>query len=91
MIYTVTLNPAIDYVMPIEALCPGQILRSAGEKLFFGGKGINVSLVLKALGVSSTATGFVAGFTGKARRRAVPRLFAMAWLMQRRLMRALRN
>ena len=66
MIYTVTLNPAIDYVMPIEALCPGQILRSAGEKLFFGGKGINVSLVLKALGVSSTATGFVAGFTGKA-------------------------
>lgn len=66
MIYTLTLNPAIDYYLYIDRLSSGSILRSNGEKAVFGGKGINVSLVLKELGISSTATGFVAGFTGKA-------------------------
>ncbi len=67
MIYTVTFNPAIDYVVHLSApLCPGQINRTAAEDYQFGGKGINVSGVLKTLGVDSVALGFVAGFTGKA-------------------------
>ncbi len=65
MIYTLTLNPAIDYVMHTAELDIGSIQRSQGEKIYFGGKGINVSLILKELGVSSVATGFVAGFTGE--------------------------
>ncbi len=66
MIYTVTLNPAIDYVMQVDDLCLGAIMRSNAESVHFGGKGINASLVLGELGVSSVATGFVAGFTGTA-------------------------
>ncbi len=66
MIYTVTLNPAIDYVMHINDVHIGAIMRSNAESVHFGGKGINVSLVLSELGVESTATGFVAGFTGEA-------------------------
>lgn len=66
MIYTVTFNPAIDYVVHIPELQKGNILRASDENAFFGGKGINVSLILKELGIPSTATGFVAGFTGKA-------------------------
>lgn len=65
MIYTVTLNPAIDYVMHTGELCPGGITRSEYEEYFIGGKGINVSVMLKTLGVDSTALGFVAGFTGQ--------------------------
>ena len=66
MIYTVTFNPAIDYVMHTPALRPGEVNRSTSEELYFGGKGINVSLVLAQLGVKSVALGFVAGFTGDA-------------------------
>ncbi len=66
MIYTLTLNPAVDYIMYPENLSVGGINRSKGENIYFGGKGINVSCVLKELGVNSVALGFVAGFTGKA-------------------------
>lgn len=66
MIYTVTFNPAIDYVVHIPELKSGSILRAEGESAYFGGKGINVSLILKELGIKSIAMGFSAGFTGKA-------------------------
>ncbi len=66
MIYTLTLNPAVDYVVHIHELCKGQIIRSEQENVFYGGKGINVSIALDVLGVKSAATGFLAGFTGLA-------------------------
>lgn len=66
MIYTLTLNPAIDYVLSAENFEIGKINRSKSENIYFGGKGINVSLILSELGVKSVATGFVAGFTGDA-------------------------
>ncbi|SDA13767.1 1-phosphofructokinase [Ruminococcus sp. YE71] len=66
MIYTVTFNPAIDYVVHTDAFTLGETNRSKGENMFFGGKGINVSAVLKELGLPSVALGFVAGFTGEA-------------------------
>ncbi|MBQ9375388.1 MAG: 1-phosphofructokinase [Ruminococcus sp.] len=66
MIYTVTFNPAIDYVMSLKEMKAGFINRSEKEKIYFGGKGINVSIVLNELGVKSKALGFVAGFTGDA-------------------------
>lgn len=66
MIYTVTFNPAIDYIVYMKELEKGSINRSERETAFFGGKGINVSFILKELGHESTALGFVAGFTGKA-------------------------
>ncbi len=66
MIYTVTLNPAVDYVMYTDGLTPGIVCRSKKERLFFGGKGVNVSLVLRELDVPSEALGFIAGFTGEA-------------------------
>lgn len=66
MIYTVTFNPAIDYVMHMSEMNAGMVNRSEREEIYFGGKGINVSLVLKELGIKSKALGFVAGFTGEA-------------------------
>lgn len=66
MVYTVTFNPAIDYVVHINELVVGKTNRSSSEAMYVGGKGINVSIVLKELGISSTALGFVAGFTGRA-------------------------
>lgn len=67
MIYTLTFNPAIDYVVRLEgSLLPGAINRSRGEAYQYGGKGINVSNVLRTLGQDTVALGFVAGFTGKA-------------------------
>lgn len=66
MIYTVTFNPAIDYVVHCDELSLGSVNRTSSEAMFFGGKGINVSLVLGQLGVSSCALGFTAGFTGEA-------------------------
>ena len=66
MIYTVTFNPAIDYVMRLPALTPGKTNRTTAELVQFGGKGINVSCVLQELGVENTALGFIAGFTGEA-------------------------
>ncbi|MBO6282358.1 MAG: 1-phosphofructokinase, partial [Pseudobutyrivibrio sp.] len=67
MIYTVTFNPAIDYVVRMDGdLLPGMTNRSSSEEYYFGGKGINVSMVLSELGLKSTALGFIAGFTGNA-------------------------
>ncbi len=66
MIYTVTFNPAIDYVVHIDEVKSGMTNRAMREELYFGGKGINVSFVLRELGVESVALGFVAGFTGDA-------------------------
>ncbi len=66
MIYTVTFNPAIDYILDLERLIPGALNRATREQLRIGGKGINVSLVLAELGHPSVAMGFVAGFTGDA-------------------------
>lgn len=65
MIYTVTFNPAIDYVVHMDELRLGYVNRSANEAVFYGGKGINVSTVLNNLGIPSVALGFVAGFTGE--------------------------
>ena len=66
MIYTLTLNPALDYVMRLPTIREGETNRAVSTDLQFGGKGINVSRVLAELGVESTALGFVAGFTGDA-------------------------
>ncbi len=66
MIYTVTFNPAVDYVVHADKLKKGSVNRAVSEEIYFGGKGINVSLVLGELGIQSKALGFVAGFTGKA-------------------------
>lgn len=64
MIYTVTFNPALDYVVKVDHFTTGNVNRTVQEEIFYGGKGINVSAVLKELGLPSTALGFVAGFTG---------------------------
>ena len=66
MICTVTFNPAVDYVVHVDELTPGTICRAKSESIHFGGKGINVSLILRELGIESVATGFIAGFTGRA-------------------------
>lgn len=71
MIYTVTFNPALDYVVKVHDFQPGTINRVYQESIFFGGKGINVSVVLKELGLSSVALGFTAGFTGEAIEKGV--------------------
>ncbi len=65
MIYTLTLNPSIDYIVGVENIEYGKVNRSCYEKLLPGGKGINVSIVLKNLGICSCALGFVGGFTGE--------------------------
>lgn len=64
MIYTVTFNPSIDYIVSVENFKLGLVNRTSKELVYPGGKGINVSLVLKNLGMENTALGFVAGFTG---------------------------
>ncbi len=66
MIYTVTLNPSIDYIVRLDKLTSGITNRTTSEEYYYGGKGINVSMVLAELDIDSTAYGFVAGFTGKA-------------------------
>ncbi|MBE6778077.1 MAG: 1-phosphofructokinase [Ruminococcaceae bacterium] len=71
MIYTLTCNPALDYLMQVDDLRLGETNRSGKDLFRFGGKGINVSAVLSRLGVETTALGFVAGFTGDALCRAV--------------------
>lgn len=65
MIYTVTLNPSLDYVMDVDDFAVGAINRSRREQIFPGGKGINVSQVLRELRADSTALYFAAGFTGR--------------------------
>ena len=65
MIYTVKLNPAIDYIVRLDHVETGAVNRMASEDKFAGGKGINVSRVLKRLDIENTATGFIVGFTGR--------------------------
>ncbi len=64
MIYTVTFNPSLDYIVSVNHFKPGIVNRTVAELMFPGGKGINVSMVLKNLGYDSVALGFMAGFTG---------------------------
>lgn len=71
MIYTVTFNPSLDYIVSMEEFVPGQVNRTETEIIFPGGKGINVSMVLKNMGIDSTALGFIAGFTGDEIRKMV--------------------
>ena len=66
MVYTVTFNPAIDYIVHAKELKFGATNRSEKEEIYFGGKGINVSIVLKELGIGSKILGFTAGFSGEA-------------------------
>ena len=66
MIYTVTLNPSIDYIVRLDSFVSGITNRTTSEEYYYGGKGINVSCVLAELDLDSTAYGFVAGFTGDA-------------------------
>ncbi|MCI9083437.1 MAG: 1-phosphofructokinase [Lachnospiraceae bacterium] len=65
MIYTVTFNPSLDYIVTVEDFKLGLTNRTSSEFLLPGGKGINVSTVLRNLGIESTALGFIAGFTGE--------------------------
>ncbi len=74
MIYTVTANPAIDYTIATSSLMLGATNRAVDSVLSFGGKGVNVSRVLTALGVDNRALGFVAGDTGKLLERGLQRL-----------------
>ncbi|MCY1713450.1 1-phosphofructokinase [Caproiciproducens galactitolivorans] len=64
MIYTVTFNPSLDYIVKVDSFRLGEVNRTRSEKILPGGKGINVSIVLKNLGIESVAMGFIAGFTG---------------------------
>ena len=65
MIYTVTLNPSLDYFVTVDDFTLGKTNRTKSEQMMPGGKGLNVSMVLKNLGVDSTALGFTAGFVGR--------------------------
>lgn len=69
MIYTVTFNPSLDYIVRMDSFATGEINRVNYEQLLAGGKGINVSIVLKNLGQNNTALGFLAGFTGEEIKR----------------------
>lgn len=71
MIYTITFNPALDYIAQVDKFEIGKINRTKTEKILSGGKGLNVSIVLKNLGVESTALGFIAGFTGEELKRDI--------------------
>ncbi len=74
MIYTVTFNPSLDYIVSVEDFKLGLTNRTDSELLLPGGKGINVSTVLRNLGIESTALGFVAGFTGDEVERRLAKL-----------------
>lgn len=71
MIYTVTFNPSLDYIVTVKNFTLGMVNRTCEEIMFPGGKGINVSIVLKNLGMDSTILGFIAGFTGNEIQRRV--------------------
>ena len=73
MIYTVTFNPSLDYVVHVEKFRLGEVNRTTTEEILEGGKGINVSIVLKNLDVDSVALGFIAGFTGNEIEQGVKR------------------
>lgn len=74
MIYTVTFNPSLDYIVSVDEFQLGFTNRTSSELILPGGKGINVSTVLKNLGIESTALGFTAGFTGDEIQREVERM-----------------
>ena len=69
MFYTVTLNPALDYILQVDDFAIGKINRTKTEKILPGGKGLNVSMVLKNLEIDTVAIGFIAGFTGDELRK----------------------
>lgn len=69
MIYTITFNPCIDYIVSMDSFSLGKTNRTTAEKVLPGGKGINVSTVLTNLGISNIALGFIAGFTGEEIKR----------------------
>lgn len=71
MVYTVTFNPSLDYIVSVKDFQLGKTNRTAKEQMLAGGKGINVSTVLKNLGIPNTALGFCAGFTGEEIKRRV--------------------
>lgn len=71
MIYTITWNPSIDYIVSVKEFRVGEVNRAVSESMFPGGKGLNVSMVLKNMGVDNTALGFIAGFTGKEIERQI--------------------
>lgn len=71
MVYTVTFNPSLDYIVSVENFQTGMTNRTTSELILPGGKGINVSIVLKNLGIENTALGFIAGFTGEEIKRKV--------------------
>jgi len=74
MIYTVTFNPSLDYIVSMNGFELGRTNRTTGEQMFPGGKGINVSIVLGILGIENTALGFTAGFTGEQIEREVQKI-----------------
>ena len=71
MIYTITMNPSLDYVVGVKQFREGTLNRTERESLMPGGKGINVSVMLQRLGCEATALGFLAGFTGNEIRRSL--------------------
>lgn len=71
MIYTLTLNPSLDYIMELDSFTPGTMNRASATHIYPGGKGINVSAVLTSLGIDNTALGFIAGFTGDELERSL--------------------
>lgn len=72
MIYTVTFNPSLDYIVSVPGFELGKTNRTESEQLLPGGKGINVSILLNHIGIESTALGFCAGFTGEEIKRQLP-------------------
>ena len=71
MIYTITFNPALDYTTQVENFEIGKINRTKTENILAGGKGLNVSIILKRLGIDNIAFSFIAGFTGKELERII--------------------
>lgn len=71
MIYTITFNPALDYIVKVDDFKLGSVNRTSYEEIYAGGKGINVSIVLNNLGVRSKVLGYIAGFTGDEIERKV--------------------
>jgi len=74
MIYTITFNPALDYISQVDNFEVGKINRTKTEEILSGGKGLNVSTVLSNLGIESTALGFIAGFTGEELKKNIENL-----------------
>ena len=71
MVYTITLNPALDYTISIKQLILNEINTSESEEILPGGKGINVSIILKRLGIDTVTLGFISGFTGEEIKRLI--------------------